>query len=338
MYGYVYLTTNLINGKKYVGQHKSSKFDKNYKGSGKLLRKAIRKYGKSNFKVEMIESCNNFNQLNSREAYWIVYYDAVNSNDFYNLKNHDYIDEKGNLHGTPSYIWINNGIEEKIISYSDLYKEDLKGWYTGRLYRERYAKNINEERHCVNNGKEDRVIFSDQLEEFLNNGYIEGRIPCRWITKDNVTKYVLESKVDDYLKDGWIIGRNLEEGSVGLQKGKVFMTNGTTNVMITPDKISYYESKGFQKGFVHHKVKKKKIWVNNGQEHTQINPEELKEYEDRGYVRGMLKKKSKQTRIFINNGVKTFRVFLNELDEYLKQGFVEGRLNRPTRKDRKTFK
>ena len=45
MYGYIYETTNLINGKKYIGKRVSKTFDKYYKGSGKLLRKAFTKYG-----------------------------------------------------------------------------------------------------------------------------------------------------------------------------------------------------------------------------------------------------------------------------------------------------
>ena len=42
MYGFVYITTNKINGKKYIGMCKSS-HEKNYLGSGKILREAIEK-------------------------------------------------------------------------------------------------------------------------------------------------------------------------------------------------------------------------------------------------------------------------------------------------------
>lgn len=57
MYGYIYLTTNLINERKYIGQHTSSEFDPNYKGSGKILWQAINKYGWDNFSVRMLCPC-----------------------------------------------------------------------------------------------------------------------------------------------------------------------------------------------------------------------------------------------------------------------------------------
>ena len=42
MYGYIYETTNLINGKKYIGKHKADCFDKSYIGSGTILTRAIK--------------------------------------------------------------------------------------------------------------------------------------------------------------------------------------------------------------------------------------------------------------------------------------------------------
>lgn len=75
-FGYIYKTTNLINGKLYIGQHRYSKrgIDKSYIGSGKLLRKAIEKYGIENFKCEIIDEAKTKEELDNKEIKWIEYY------------------------------------------------------------------------------------------------------------------------------------------------------------------------------------------------------------------------------------------------------------------------
>lgn len=79
----VYKTTNLINNKIYIGVDSNN--DSRYLGSGKLLRKAIFKYGK----------------------YLIDQLDAINSKNYYNIKpggkgghnNHDYSGENNPMYG-----------------------------------------------------------------------------------------------------------------------------------------------------------------------------------------------------------------------------------------------
>lgn len=86
MYGYIYLTTNLINGMQYIGQHKADKFEpEKYIGSGRWLKRAIAKYGRDKFRCELIQICYSFDELNEREEYWIKHFDAVNSKMFYNV-------------------------------------------------------------------------------------------------------------------------------------------------------------------------------------------------------------------------------------------------------------
>jgi len=54
---FVYLTTNLKNGKQYVGSHSTDNLNDGYLGSGKLLHLAIKKYGKSNFSRIILKEC-----------------------------------------------------------------------------------------------------------------------------------------------------------------------------------------------------------------------------------------------------------------------------------------
>lgn len=85
---YVYKTINTINNKKYIGKRSCNcPIEKdNYMGSGVALNNAFKKYGKNKFKKEIIEICNSEKEAFSRERYWIKYFNAVESRDFYNIK------------------------------------------------------------------------------------------------------------------------------------------------------------------------------------------------------------------------------------------------------------
>ena len=67
----IYKITNNINGKIYIGQAKDSKkrFSSHCKQSDCLIDLAIKKYGKENFSMEIIES--QIENYNEREKFWI---------------------------------------------------------------------------------------------------------------------------------------------------------------------------------------------------------------------------------------------------------------------------
>lgn len=85
MYGYIYITTNLINNKIYIGQHKSKNYDKKYLGSGLLLKRALKKYGSHNFKNEIIMWVKDRNEANEKEIYFIELYNSRNPEIGYNI-------------------------------------------------------------------------------------------------------------------------------------------------------------------------------------------------------------------------------------------------------------
>ena len=68
-YGYIYCTTDLKNGMKYIGQKKSDVFIQTYKGSGRIIRNKL-KNNFDRFRVDLIEWCYSKEELNKCEEDW----------------------------------------------------------------------------------------------------------------------------------------------------------------------------------------------------------------------------------------------------------------------------
>ena len=81
---FIYETTNLINGKRYRGFHYGT-VDDSYLGTSLLLHRAIKKYGRRNFKREILEICDSFHHALQRESYFVDE-KWVDRDDTYNLK------------------------------------------------------------------------------------------------------------------------------------------------------------------------------------------------------------------------------------------------------------
>lgn len=79
----IYKTTNLINGKIYVG--KDSKNSPSYLGSGKYFKKALQKYGRKNFVKETLDHAKTMDELCEKEIHWIDVLDACDPDIGYNL-------------------------------------------------------------------------------------------------------------------------------------------------------------------------------------------------------------------------------------------------------------
>lgn len=84
---HIYKITNKINNKSYIGlttqevqkrweQHCFAAFNKEHPDYNVPFKKAIRKYGKDNFTIEIIDEASNLKDLKRLEQYWISYYNT----------------------------------------------------------------------------------------------------------------------------------------------------------------------------------------------------------------------------------------------------------------------
>lgn len=173
----VYKTTNLINGKFYIGQ--DSKNNPKYLGSGKLLTLALKKYGKHNFKKEIIEECSSQKELNEKEIYWISFYDSIFEG--YNLalggsgiilENRDLITKKIIekrkikllIHGV-EYSCVQDASEKLKLSKQTIFwriNSKLSKWKNWRRLKDTVLKTIKskESKPCIING----IYYKSKIE------------------------------------------------------------------------------------------------------------------------------------------------------------------------------
>nr|DAG32488.1 MAG TPA: intron associated endonuclease [Caudoviricetes sp.] len=133
-FGFIYITTNLVNGKRYIGQRKFSDGWKPYLGSGKRFKEAVKKYGRENFVRSIVDIAYSREELNAKEINLIKFLNAVDSRNFYNISDGGEIKGKN---GKDAY-WYNKQLPREIIEkanlkrYKPVYQFDLNGKFIKR--------------------------------------------------------------------------------------------------------------------------------------------------------------------------------------------------------------
>lgn len=197
MYYTIYKITNQIDGKVYIGSHKTRNLDDDYMGSGKYLKYAIEKYGVENFKKEVLFVYDNAKEMYDKEAE-IVNEDFLATQNTYNLKvggfgGFDYINErKLGAQNTKGF------------RHSDKTKKILSDKFLGRPIT--WKEKISEaKKGCVawnRGGRWDE--FDIRHSQNFQTKEKNSQFNSRWITNDIEEKKVSSTYI---LEEGWRFGR-----------------------------------------------------------------------------------------------------------------------------------
>lgn len=205
---YLYKTTCIITNRYYIGMHSTHNLDDNYMGSGKRLRRSIRKYGVNNHKKEILEFFENRDLLIEAEKK-IITYEILKDTNCMNLMcggKGGYVSEEhykktskicGNIHSER----MKNDLEYRNktikILYKNLEKAREEGKYNG-------MQNFKGKKHS----NETKKIISE-IKKGTGIGEMNSQYGTCWITKNNINKKIKKEELDLYLIDGWIKGRKI---------------------------------------------------------------------------------------------------------------------------------
>lgn len=202
-YHYIYKTTNLINGKYYIGMHSTSNLDDGYIGSGDRIRRSIKKYGKENFKCEIIETLPNRKLLKEREKQ-IVNQELLLDKKCMNLVfggGGGFISETGYKKGAKrmlEIVWADENYRKRKSEWKSEHSKEL--WKKGIL---KYRDNWSGKKH--KDESKQKIGYKNSIKQ---KGENNSQFGTCWITNG---KENMKIKKGDSIPEGWNFGRSLKK-------------------------------------------------------------------------------------------------------------------------------
>lgn len=198
MFYIVYKIINKINNKYYIGMHKTNNLDDGYMGSGKLIKRAIQKYGIENFSKEIIFTYDNELDMRNKEKELVVL-----SEQSYNLCDG----------GKGGFGYINrNKLTSGIVSNNS--KNNLKkGNNPWKNKPEHYTKiaAIRKEKYPdgVWKNRKHSEETKAKLKASKNNGEKNSQFGTIWVTNGIINKKIKQEMLDKYQNIGYYKGRKI---------------------------------------------------------------------------------------------------------------------------------
>jgi len=201
-YHMIYKTTNLLNGKYYIGMHSTSNLEDGYMGSGRRLRYSINKHGKDNHTVEILEFVDTRKELIKREEE-IVNLNEIAKVDCMNLKvggSGGFKDEehmiKCSKAGNEAKKLLLKTDEEYFKRHSENARKILKAYHATGKHN---YKTFQGKKHS-----EESKLKTSKTMKGKGSGSDNSQFGKRWVTNGDETKKINKN---DLVPKGWRLGR-----------------------------------------------------------------------------------------------------------------------------------
>lgn len=189
-YHYFYKITNTINNHFYYGVHNTDDLNDGYMGSGVRLHKAYKKYGVENFKKEILKFFDSAEEAFDFEESF-VNETLVYDKNCYNLQCGG---KGGFIPNIQDYIPSSKG--KMVVKY-----KNTKEYFV--IDCSQYDENIHE---TTWKNKKHKDYERDKVRKKMTpENSTNDRI---WVNKDGVVKYLRKVLLNEYMENGWSLGRS----------------------------------------------------------------------------------------------------------------------------------
>lgn len=264
LYHYLYKTTNHVNGRYYIGIHSTDDLDDGYLGSGRALKRAIKKYGRNNFTKQILSFHDNRSCLSQAERNIVTENIVVDPNSYNLILGGDSVIDSGGF--SVGMVTVKNKFGQTFM----VSKNDPR-YKSGEFVFIRTGVGAYKDANgnVINTSKNDPRVISGELvgvsrglitvHDKLTGKYIsiptskfdetkydlpyinlDGRKYYRWLKKDDNVISVHVSELQKYLDDGWIPGNH--------HKGLICITKSGKNKRINPTELQKYLDDGWVRG------------------------------------------------------------------------------------------